>query len=661
MEAVRPPRPKATYKVLFPLLLLACKAPSESALGSRVDSPLDSDSPVDSHSDSPVDSPIDTGPAAAPSVILFIGDGMGFAHVAGGGVYATGSSGTLAMETLPIRGQIRSGSLSGTTDSAAAATSYATGEKTWNDWLGLDRDGNPLATLLDAAKARGMSTGIVTTDNLTGATPSAFLVHNPNRHDTTDIALQEVADLPDVLLGGGAIALEPLLVDADIQLVVDAASLDAVTLDTSSDTSPGQDPPLVGLFADDVLPYVFDGLGDAPSLAQMTTAALARLGTNPNGFFLMVEGARIDHASHVRNSDEVYPEVVGFDEAIAEGMAWADGRDNVTLLVTADHECGGIVVASTGTPGETPATTWRWGAHTNADPPVFAMGERASLFDGQRLDALWVHAVLAAAVEDRDVTDPDITPLIDGWLEDVGDPVTVQTLDTDFGPGFDQLDALRLTADADGLRVGIDGTFDRSNNSVVLLFDLDFGEGTGLGGADSLLPDLDGSLEAVLSNMNVTTTVPGLGFDLAMVSVRAREIVLNELQDDGGLRGLRDPWAFAGDLWWLSAILSYDDGNVSVNDTAAIDAAATGTTLHGAEALLPWWSVWPEGLPPEGQTIAVVALIVYTDGSYPSNQALPPFETEPTDGAIVLTSVVKLTVDGDGVAVGLPEVVRTSR
>ena len=639
----------------LPLVFLACKAPSESGL----DSPVVTDSPVDSNrpADSPIDSPIDTGPGAAPSVILFIGDGMGFAHVAGGGVYATGSSGTLAMETLPIHGQIRTGSLSGTTDSAAAATSYASGEKTWNDWLGLDRDANPLATLLDSARARGMSTGIVTTNTLTGATPSAFLVHTTDRHDTDDIALQEVADLPDVLLGGGASVLEPLLLDADIQLVLDAAALEAATPEGSTP----DDRPLVGLFADDVLPYVYEGLGDAPSVAQMTDAALDRLEANPNGFFLMVEGARIDHASHARNADDVYPEVVAFDQAIAEGMAWAEGRDNVTLLVTADHECGGIVVAGTGTPGEAPETTWRWGAHTNADPPVFAMGERASLFDGQRLDARWVHAVLAAAVENRDVTDPNITPLIDGWLDDLGDPVTVQTFDTDFGPGFDQLDALRLTSDSDGLRVGIDGTFDRSNNTLVLLVDVDFGEGTGLGGADSMLPDFDGSLEAVLSNMNVTTTVPGLGFDLAIVSVRAREIVLNELQDDGGMRGLRDPWAFAGDLWWLSAILSYDDGNVGVNDIAAADAAPTGTTLHGAEALLPWWSVWPEGTPPEGQTIAVVALIVYTDGSYPSNQALPPFDTEPTDAGIAISSVVRLTVDGDGVAVGLPEVVRTSR
>lgn len=621
------------------LLLLACTGRTP---GQESPSQVLPDSPFDSPGD-------DTGaPATPPAVILYIGDGMGFSHVAGGGLYANGSPGTLGMETLPVQGSIRTASLTGVTDSAAAATAYASGEKTWNNWLGLDRDGIELSTLLDAAAARGMSTGVVTTDNVTGATPAAFLVHTTDRGDSDGIALQEAANLPDVLLGGGISSLGLVLDTTDLQLVADAAGLAGAILD---------DRPLVGLFADDTLPYVADGLGNAPTLAQMTAAALTKLEANPNGFFLMVEGARIDHASHAQSAEQIFPEVVSFDEAITEGITWADTRENVTLLVTADHECGGITVPETSTAGEIPATTFRWGAHTNADVPVFAMGEIADLFDGQRLDALWVHEVLAAAVENRPVEDPHIVPLIDGWLDDLGAPVVSQSLDTDFGPGFDQLDALRITADTDGVRVGMNGAFDRSNNTVVLLFDLDFGEGTGLGGSGTLLPDTNGDLETVLSAINLTTTVPGLGFDLAMVSIRAREIGLGELQEDGGLRGLVVPWANPGDLSWLSAILNYDDGNVSVNDVAGTDAGPTGGTEHGLEALLPWESVWPEGLPPDGQTIAVFATIVYTDGTYPSNQALPPFSVQPMDGEVRVEAVVRLQVDGTGVAVGGGEVV----
>lgn len=619
------------------LSLLACtgRPPVEALAG-----------PDTAESDSAVDS---AQPELPPSVLLFIGDGMGFAHVAGGGIYGHGSAGALTMETLPIQGRIRTASLTGVTDSAAAATSFASGRKTWNDWLGLDRDGVALTTILDAAEASGMSTGIVTNDTVTGATPAAFLVHTPDRGDSNDIAVQEAANLPDVLLGGGTLSLGPLLEGADLQRVSDAITLDAAILDER---------PLVGLFADDSLPFVLDGLGGAPTLAQMTEAALRRLGSDPEGFFLMVEGARIDHASHARRADQLYPEVVAFDEAVAAGVRWAADRDNVTLIVTADHECGGIDVAETGTAGEVPTTTFRWGAHTNADVPVYAMGVEPELFHGNRLDALWVHEVLAAAVEQRAVAPPVIVPLIDGWLDDVGEAVTVQTFDTDFGPGFDQLDALRITADADGVRVGIDGSFDRSNNTVVVLFDLDFGEGTGLGGVGEMLPDTIGELESVLSAMNLTTTVPGLGFDLAMVSIRAREIGFGELQEDAGLRGLAAPWGSLGDLWWLPAVLNYDDGNVSVNDVAGVDAGPTGGGEHGLEALLPWSSVWPEGMPTGGQTLAVFAAIVYTDGTYPSNQALPPFDGEPEGTELRVSSVVRMTVDATGQAVGTTEVVR---
>lgn len=595
----------------------------------------------------------DTGdpvPATTPSVILFIGDGMGFEHVAGGGVYAYGASGTLTMETLPYQGRIRTASLSGITDSAAAATVYATGEKTWNDWLGLDRDGAELTTLLDLAQARGMATGIVSTDTLVGATPSAFLVHVPDRRDSTEIAAQMAANLPDVLLGGGSGALSDPLEGLDIQLVTTATELEAATLD---------DRPLVGLFASSTMPWVADGLGTAPTIAQMTEAALSRLETAPAGFFLMVEGARIDHASHMQNDDNAHPETAAFDEAIATALSWAEGRDDVTIVVTADHECGGMRVADTGTAGETPETEWRWGAHTNADVPVFAMGDTTSVVHEQRLDAKWVHAVLAAAIEEREVEEPETVPLIDGWLDELGEPITTQTWDTSFSSGYNQLDALRLDADEDGLRIGVDGVFDRGNNAVVLLVDVDYGEGTGLGGEGSYLPDTDGGLESILSSLSVQVGLDGLGFDLALVSLRAREMSLDEMEDDSGLRGLRDPWAYEGDLWWLPSEINLDDGNIAIDGEAAADAGTTGATEHGMEALLPWGSVWPDGLPVEGQTLAVFALLVNTTGSYASNQALPPLAEDLAPGSepVPIDAVVVLEVDADGVAIGLPEVV----
>ncbi len=589
----------------------------------------------------------ETGPAptAGPAVILFIGDGMGFPHVAGGGVYKTGVSGSLTMETLPWKGQLRTASLNGITDSAAAGTVYASGEKTWNGMLGLDRNEEPLESLMDLARARGLRTGVVTTDTLTGATPSAFMVNVSSRGDTEEIAAGIVAELPDVLLGGGADALNPLLTGMDVQLVTTADALTAAVPDHR---------PLVGLFSPSTFPYVLAGYTTEPTLEQMTQAALADLGGDGSGFFLMVEGARIDHASHGNREDEVHRETVAFDDAIAAAMAWAGERDDVTIVVTADHECGGMIVAETGTAGETPTTRWRWGVHTNADVPVFAMGDKASLLNGERLDALWVHEVLEAAIEETEVEEPNIVPLIDGWLEDLDPAVTTQTWDTSFGSGFNQLDGLHLGADADGLRLGVDGVFDRQENAVVLLIDMDYGEGTGFGGDGSAMPDAAGQLEMMLSEIGLEVGLSGLGFDLAIATIAATEIETRDLDDLAGLRGLREPWAYDGDLWWLPAIVNLDYGNVAIEGDEAVDAGATGLTENGLEAMLWWSSTYPDGLPAEGLTIAVVAVLVNSDGTWASNQALPPLATadEPGEDAIPIVSAALITVDADGVMVG---------
>lgn len=662
----------AAMATILPLLLYACASGSPEKDTHERDTTDESRPPDDSGGgpDSVAHTAVETGETAhtggesgesgesggdsdtsgatwsdAPAVVLFIGDGMGYPHVAGGGVYSTGTSGSLTLETLPYQGRLRTASLSGITDSAAAATVYATGTKTYNSWLGLDRDRAEVETLLDLAAARGMATGVVSTDTLTGATPAAFLVHVSNRGDTDEIAAQEVAGLPDVLLGGGSGTLLPLLEGADIQLLSSGAELDAAVVD---------DRPLVGLFASNTFPWVYDGYTAEPTLAQMTTAALSQLEARGEGYFVIIEGARIDHASHGQSSDRVHPETESFDEAIAAALAFLGDRPNTTLVVTADHECGGMIVSDTGTPGETPETSWRWGKHTNSDVPVFGMGERASVLHGERLDSLWVHEVLSAAIEERDVEEPAIVPLVDGWLDDMDPAVTTQTWDTSFGASFNQLDAMRVGADEDGLKVGVDGVFDREENVVVVLVDLDFGDGTGLGAEGAAAADSAGALEELLGALDLELNVDGLGFDLGIVTVAATEVEIDDLSESAGLRGLREPWAYDSDLWWLPSIVNFDDGNVAIEGEAAPDAGATGLTEHGMEVLFPWTSLWPDGLPSEGQSIAVVALLVNGTASWASNQALPPLssEDEPADGPIPIDAVVLLEVDADGLPVG---------
>ena len=631
-------------------------APSEDSHTGDTE-PVDDSSGDDTGDDTQADDTHADDTAPPPSgrvVILMIGDGMGFAHVAGGGDYAYGASGTLEMETLPIQNRLRTASLNGVTDSAAAATSYAAGVKTWNRFLGLDRDEETVTSVLETARDLGMSVGVVTTDTLAGATPSAFMVHVSNRGDTLNIVEQIAAQPPDVLLGGSAFGLEEALRDAGVTVVKTADELDAAE---------GEEGPLAGLFSEGALPWVVDGYGEAPSLAGMVEAALGRLDNNDAGFFLMVEGARIDHASHGQNEDQVHAETATFDAAIAAARDWAvDRGGDVTLVVTADHECGGMVVADTGAVGETPETEWRWGQHTNADVPVLAMGDRAEVLgEGARLDALWINAVIAAAVEGRDVEDPSTVPLVDGYTDELGDAIATQTHESSFGAGFNQLDALRVWADADGLRVGLDGVFELQSNAIVLLVDMDYGDGTGLGGdGDTYLPDEDGDIETLLSGLDIETDIEGLGFDLALVSIGAREIGWDELHDESGLRGLREPWAYDGDLWWLPSVAVFDDGNIARDGDEALDAADPGETENGMEALVPWSSVFPDGFPGVGMDIAVVALIVNDDGSWRSNQALPPLAADaddPGEDPVPISSVAVLTIDDDGLPVGDPVLV----
>ncbi|MFZ5478055.1 MAG: alkaline phosphatase, partial [Myxococcota bacterium] len=593
----------------------------------------------------------DTGEPPAPRyVVLFVGDGMGFEHVRGGGWFANGAEGSLVMEALPYAGRLRTASLTGTTDSAAGATALATGNKTWNDYVGVDRDEAELETLLERARALGLSAGVVTTDELTGATPSSFFAHTPDRTDAAEIAAQLCADLPDLTLGGGGDDLADCLASGpSAQIVEDETALLAAVPDGR---------PLLGVFADDQFDYVADGYDPGvPTLATMTTVALEWLDDDPEGFFLVVEGARIDHASHSNGVDEVHAETAALDEAVAAAVAWASTRGDVTLLVTADHECGGMRVTGGSSAGVAPDTEWRWGQHTNADVPVFGTGTLAATFDGQRLDNTWVHAVLDAAI----AGEPSVTPpadflVADGYTDDLGSPVTTQTWTTSFGSGYNQLDALRVTTDATGIWVGVDGVFEYGENTALLLVDLDYGDGTGLTGDVSALADTNGTLDQALSAVDLGSGVAGLGWDVAVGSVEGEEIMYDDLAEYAGLRGLHGDWGATDDLWWLDAVTAFDDGNLARYGLAADDAGATGTTEGGWEIWIPWDSVYPSGLPAGGTDVALVALLVNTDGSWASNQALPPLATsdEPGEDTVTVEQVVAVGVDAGGLVTSGP-------
>lgn len=318
------------------------------------------------------------GPNPAPvSVILCIGDGMGTEQQRAASYYLTGSDASLSFSNFPVKGFVSTNSAdSSITDSAASATAMATGVKVNNGVISrrLPGNGEDLETLLEYAKARGKSTGIVTTTAVTHATPAAFTAHNESRSNYSGIALDLfTVTKPNVILGGGG-----SVYGVDLEAVT-AYGYNLVT--TGSDLlNTADDSFLCGIFNNDHLPYEFDGYTTQPHLHEMAGTALKILDTDPDGFFLMIEGGRIDHAAHGNDLERMVYEVAEFSNTAQTVMDWMAGREDVLLIVTSDHETGGLSVISNNGQGNMPGVTWSTTGHTGADVPFYVDGYGREVF-----------------------------------------------------------------------------------------------------------------------------------------------------------------------------------------------------------------------------------------------------------------------------------------
>ncbi len=313
----------------------------------------------------------------AKNIIFCIGDGMGQAQVDATSMYLGAD---LSFESFTYQGVVTTYSASSSvTDSAAAGTALATGVKVNNGVISqaYPGDGSDLPTLLEHYQAMGKSTGLVTTTYMTHATPAAFGAHEPSRNNTTQIASDYLTgSMPNVLFGGGANGITVAgAQSAGYTVVTDAAGLAAV--DTSAVSY------LSGQFGSTHLPYEADGdmLG-LPHLSDMTTTALDILDNDSDGFFLMIEGGKIDHASHDNQLARMIGETEEFSNTVAGVLAWAAGRDDTLVVVTADHETGGLTVLGDNGAGMLPTVSWSTTGHTGVNVPVYAWGVGADRFNG---------------------------------------------------------------------------------------------------------------------------------------------------------------------------------------------------------------------------------------------------------------------------------------
>lgn len=316
------------------------------------------------------------GAMAQPkNVIFLIGDGMGFEQVRAANYY---NGGALSFETLPYQGEVTTYSASSSvTDSAAAATAIATGVKVNNGVISMayPGDGSELQTILEYSRDLGKSTGLVTTVTVTHATPAGFGAHEPDRDNQAQIAEDYINQTrPNVIFGGGTfnmLAAEA----AGYSMAYNRAEMQALDPDTVTHAC--------GLFAIGALPFEYGGdFSTLPHLSEMTASALDLLEGDDDGFFLMVEGGLIDYAGHDNNLQRNIHETLEFANAVQVVLDWAAGRTDTLVLVTADHETGGLTDVIDNGAGNYPDVTWTTGGHTGVNVPIYAWGVNADLVGG---------------------------------------------------------------------------------------------------------------------------------------------------------------------------------------------------------------------------------------------------------------------------------------
>ncbi|MCH7335153.1 alkaline phosphatase [Acinetobacter sp. NIPH 2699] len=386
-------------------------------------------------------------------VILFIGDGTSDSEITAARNYAEGAAGYFkGIDVLPFTGSYttyaldKMGAIDYVTDSAASATAWASGIKTYNNALGLDIYGKHHATLLELAKKAGYATGNVTTTELQDATPAAQISHisarscyGPNETSAKcpesalenggqgSITEQLLATRADVSLGGGKKTFyqtakagpyqgKTLLQQAEqkgYQIVEDLNSLQNIQI-------ANQNQPLLGLFAEGNLPVIWSGprtqlnghkkaaescientafSASTPRLAQMTEKAIQLLSPNTKGFFLQVESGSIDKRNHAADPCGQIGETVQLDEAIQVALKFAKENGDTLIVVTGDHAHTSQIIPINGdSPGQTAALKTKDGVamainygtapegssqhHTGAQVRIAAYGPRAANVSG---------------------------------------------------------------------------------------------------------------------------------------------------------------------------------------------------------------------------------------------------------------------------------------
>lgn len=314
------------------------------------------------------------------NVVLMIGDGMGLAQITAG-MY--GNKNKTALEQFPVIGFHKSYSKDNLiTDSAAGATAFACGIKTFNGAIGVDFDTIPQKTILEECESRGLATGLIATSTIVHATPAAFIAHQPSREMYEEIAADFLKTDIDLFIGGGKHYFDNR--ETDNRNLYKELQAKGYYVNDYFNIDFNEVRPEFGnnfaYFTANKQPLPASSGRDYLPVASKLAVQFLKQRSN-KGFFLMIEGSQIDWGGHANDGQMIVDEFIDFDKAIQKVIDFAKRDGNTLVIITADHETGGFSI-NEGSTMENMKFEFTTNGHTASLVPVFAFGPNAEAFSG---------------------------------------------------------------------------------------------------------------------------------------------------------------------------------------------------------------------------------------------------------------------------------------